>query len=265
MKEEHSRPSLSTRIPEASELATVQPDRYIRMRITKDFLAKWSEFTGIDAMKILVIDIGGTNIKALATGRRKRVKFASGPEMTPAEMVSQLKAATADWTYDVVSIGYPGPVRDNKPVTDPHNLAPGWVDFDFEAALGCPVKIINDAAMQAYGCYDKGRMLFLGLGTGLGSALVIDDVVQPLELAHLPYKKGRSFEAYLGVKSLKKRGKKKWRKHVAKVVPMLKTATQTDYIVLGGGNAEEMKELPEATTLGDNSNAFKGGYKLWKE
>jgi len=216
-------------------------------------------------MDILVIDIGGTNIKAIATGRQKRVKFPSGSEMTPAEMVRQLKDATSDWKYDVVSIGYPGPVVDNHPVADPHNLAAGWTGFDFAKAFACPVKIINDAAMQAYGSYDQGRMLFLGLGTGLGSALVIEGVIQPLELAHLPYKKGRTFEDYLGVDSLEKRGKKKWRKHVAKVVPILQTATQTDHVVLGGGNAELVKDLPENATLGDNRNAFKGGFKLWAQ
>jgi polyphosphate glucokinase len=216
-------------------------------------------------MKTLVVDIGGTNIKALATRRRKRIKLPSGSDMTPERMVRELKEAAADWAYDRVSIGYPGPVTDNHPTKEPHNLAPGWIDFDYEAAFGCQVKMINDAAMQAYGSYHGGRMLFLGLGTGLGSALVIDDVIQPLEFAHLPYKNGKSFEDYLGVKSLEKRGKKKWLKYVAKVVPLLRFATQTDYVVLGGGNAELIKELPEHTTIGNNSNAFKGGYKLWTE
>ncbi|MEM8868192.1 MAG: ROK family protein [Verrucomicrobiota bacterium] len=214
-------------------------------------------------MKTLVVDIGGTNIKALATGRRKRIKFPSGPEMTPEQMVRELKVAAADWTYNRVSIGYPGPVVDNHPNKEPHNLAPGWVDFDYEKAFGCPVKMINDAAMQAYGSYDGGRMLFLGLGTGLGSALVIDNVIHPLELAHLPYKNSKSFEDYLGIKGLKKSGKKKWRKDVAEVVPLLRFATQTDYVVLGGGNSSLIKELPERTTIGHNSNAFQGGYKLW--
>lgn len=216
-------------------------------------------------MKTLVVDIGGTNIKALATGRRKRIKFPSGSKMTPEQMVYELKIAATDWTYDRISIGYPGPVVDNQPTKEPHNLASGWIDFDYEHAFGCPVKMINDAAMQAYGSYHGGRMLFLGLGTGLGSALVMDNVIQPLEFAHLPYKSGKSFEDYLGVKSLKKRGKKKWRKHVAKVVPLLRFATQTDYVVLGGGNADLIKELPENTTIGHNRNAFEGGYKLWTE
>src|SRR5580658_3779838 len=171
-------------------------------------------------MKIMVIDVGGTGVKILVTGKRKELRFASGPHMTAKAMVAGVKAATteAGWKYDVVSIGYPGPVLHDHPTVEPHNLAKGWVKFDFRKAFGCPVKIINDAAMQALGSYRKGRMLFLGLGTGLGSALVVDSVVEPMELAHLPFKKGRTYEDFVGLKGLKRLGKKKWRKCVIEVM-----------------------------------------------
>jgi polyphosphate glucokinase len=214
-------------------------------------------------MKILVIDVGGTHVKLLATGHKKRLEFPSGPGMTPAKMVSQVRAAAADWKYDAVSIGYPGPVIHGHPVAEPRHLASGWVGFDFKKALGRPVKIVNDAAMQALGSYRSGRMLFLGLGTGLGSALIVDDLLEPMELAHLPYKKGRSYEDYVGLAGLERLGKKKWRREVSKVVQQLKAAVQADYVVLGGGNARLMKKLPPKTLLGDNSNAFQGGYRLW--
>jgi predicted NBD/HSP70 family sugar kinase len=217
-------------------------------------------------MKILVIDVGGTHVKAIATGRRTRVKFVSGPKMTPRQMVKTLAAETAGWQYDAISIGYPGPVLHDQPMREPHNLGGGWVGFNFQKAFGCPVKIINDAAMQALGSYEGGQMLFLGLGTGLGSALVPHNgEVIPLELAHLPYKDGRTYEEYVGLAGLKRLGKKKWRKHVAEVVGLLTAALQAEYVVLGGGNARLIEKLPPHTHLGDNTNAFRGGFRLWKK
>ncbi|HKM48206.1 MAG TPA: ROK family protein [Terriglobales bacterium] len=214
-------------------------------------------------MKTLVIDIGGTNIKIYATGRKEAVKTPSGPTLTPKQMVKVVREATAEWTYSVVSIGYPGPVVHGKPLRDPANLGSGWVGFDFKKAFGCPVRIINDAAMQALGSYRGGRMLFLGLGTGLGSAFVVDGVLEPMELAHLPYKHGRSFEEYVGVAALKRMGEKKWIKTVYDVVAQLKNALQADYVVLGGGNAKRLTVLPPGTFAGENSNASQGGFRLW--
>jgi len=186
-------------------------------------------------MKILVIDIGGTHVKLLATGHRKVVEIPSGPKMTPAKMVVAVRAATAGWKYDAVSIGYPGAVVHGRPFTEPHHLGSGWVGFNFRKAFARPVKIINDAAMQALGSYRGGRMLFLGLGTGLGSALIVENVLEPMELAHLPYQKGRSYEDYVGLAGLERLGKKKWRHHVKEVVKQLKAALQADYVVIGGG------------------------------
>jgi len=214
--------------------------------------------------KILVVDIGGTNIKLLASGHRTPVKIPSGPEMTPRKMVTAVRKATAEWEYSKVSIGYPGPVLNGKPVSDPHNLACGWVGFDFYKAFGRPVKLVNDAAMQAIGSYEGRRMLFLGLGTGLGSALIADGVLEPMELAHLPYKKGRTYEDYIGLQGLKRLGKKKWRGHVTDVVTRLKAALGADYVVIGGGNARLLKELPAGARLGTNANAFRGGFRLWQ-
>jgi len=216
-------------------------------------------------MRILVIDVGGTHVKVLATGHKQRVEIPSGPKMTPAGMVAAVRAATVGWKYDAVSIGYPGAVVHGRPIIEPSHLGTGWVGFDFRKAFHRPVKIINDAAMQALGSYQGGRMLFLGLGTGLGSALVVDNVLEPMELAHLPYKKGRSYEDYVGLAGLKRLGKKKWRHEVDKVVRQLKSAMQADYVVLGGGNARLLKKLPLAARLGDNANAFRGGYRLWTE
>jgi polyphosphate glucokinase len=217
------------------------------------------------AMKILVIDVGGTHIKITATGHRTRVKIPSGPGMTARQMVAAVCAATAGWKYDAVSIGYPGPVVHGLPVREPYNLGGGWVGFDFKKAFGLPVKIINDAAMQALGSYEGGRMLFLGLGTGLGSAMIVEGAVEPMELAHLPYKNGRTYEDYAGLAGLKWSGKKKWRKRVADIVAQLKAALQADYVVLGGGNAPLIKKLPPGARLGDNTNAFRGGFRLWKK
>lgn len=214
-------------------------------------------------MRILVIDVGGTHVKVLATGHKQRVEFPSGPKMTPAKMLVATRAATVGWKYDAVSIGYPGPVVHGRPIGEPCHLGSGWVGFDFKKAFGRPVKMVNDAAMQALGSYQGGRMLFLGLGTGLGSALIVDNVLEPMELAHLPYKKGRTYEDYVGLAGLEREGKKKWRHQVNEVVRQLKSALQADYVVLGGGNARLLKKLPPGTRPGDNSNAFRGGYRLW--
>ena len=216
-------------------------------------------------MKILVIDVGGTHVKVLATGRKAPVKIPSSPELTPGEMVKGVRKATAGWHYDAVSVGYPGAVLHGKPVSEPHNLGTGWVGFNFKKAFGCPVAVVNDAAMQALGSYKGGRMLFLGLGTGLGSALIIDGVLEPMELAHLPYKKGRTYEDYVGKRGLKRSGKKKWRRHVADVVARLQAALGADDVVIGGGNANLLKELPPGVRLGSNEKAFEGGYRLWAD
>jgi polyphosphate glucokinase len=215
-------------------------------------------------MKVLVVDVGGTSIKVTATGRRTPVKIPSGKSMTPKRMVRLVREATGGWTYDAVSIGYPGPVHGGKPAKDPHNLGRGWTRFPFDGAFGRPVRVINDAAMQALGSYTRGRMLFLGLGTGLGSALIVDGVVAPLELAHLPYRKGRTYEEYVGKAGLKRLGKSRWRRHVAEVTRQLGAAFDADEIVLGGGNARLLQTLPPGTRRGSNRNAFMGGHRLWK-
>ncbi len=215
-------------------------------------------------MKVLVIDVGGTNVKIRATGQDTPRKFPSGPTLTPEEMVTGVKQAAGDWEYEAVSVGYPGPVLLGRPVAEPHNLGTGWVGFDFDGAFGCPVKVINDAAMQALGSYDGGKMLFLGLGTGLGTAMVINGTVEPMELGHLPYRK-RTFEDYVGLRGLKRMGKKKWRAAVADVVARLSAALLPDYIVLGGGNVRKLKELPPKCRAGDNADAIVGGFRLWQE
>jgi predicted NBD/HSP70 family sugar kinase len=214
---------------------------------------------------VLTIDIGGTNVKLLATGQKEVRKVPSGPKLTPAEMVKQVKEAVKDWAYDAISIGYPGPVVQGRPLHEPHNLAPGWVKFDYHKAFGKPVKMINDAAMQALGSYKKGRMLFLGLGTGLGSAMIVDGVLQPMELAHLPYKKGRTYEDYLGKRGLERLGKKKWQKNVLDVVAQLRQAMQADDVVLGGGNAKKLADLPDGIRVGSNDNALFGGFRMWQD
>jgi polyphosphate glucokinase len=213
-------------------------------------------------MNVLVVDVGGTHVKILATRQKQPRKFASGPTMTAAQMVAGVKKLASGWKYDAVSIGYPGPVLHGQPVAEPPNLAPGWVGFDYSAAFGCPVKLINDAAMQALGGYKGGRMLFLGLGTGLGSTLIVDGIVEPMELGHLPYKKA-TYEDYVGLRGLEKYGQKKWRHHVAEVVELLVAALEPDDVVLGGGNVKQLKELPPRCRAGDNANAFLGGFRLW--
>jgi polyphosphate glucokinase len=215
-------------------------------------------------MNILVVDVGGTNVKLLATGQAQPRRFPSGPTLAAEGMVAKVKETAGDWKYDVASIGYPGFVLRGRPIAEPHNLAPGWVGFHFQTAFGCPVKIINDAAMQALGSYQGGKMLFLGLGTGLGSAMIIDGMVEPMELAHLPYKKG-TFEDYVGQRGLERRGKKRWRRRVADVVAKLVAALEPDDIVLGGGNVKKLGALPPGCRAGNNANAFLGGFRLWDE
>jgi len=216
------------------------------------------------AMGVLVIDVGGTHVKILATGQDEPRKFVSGPGFTPQRMVSGVKRLSRGWKYGCVSIGYPGVVLRGRPIVEPRNLAKGWVGFDYRGAFRRPVKIINDAAMQALGSYKGGTMLFLGLGTGLGSALVAGGIVEPLELGHLPYRKG-TYEDYLGLRGLEKRGKKKWRKHVRDVVEQLVAALEPDDVVIGGGNVKKLKELPPGCRAGQNSNAFVGGLRLWED
>lgn len=213
---------------------------------------------------MLAIDIGGTHVKVLATGQKERREFESGPTLTPELMVDGVKKLTKNWKYDVVSIGYPGRVRANTPITEPHNLAKGWVGFNFESAFQCRVKIVNDAAMQALGSYQCGTMLFLGFGTGLGTALIVDGVVVPLELGQLSYKDG-TYEDYLGLRGLERLGKKKWRKQVVYIADRLGSALHLDDLVLGGGNVKHLKTLPKGCRAGDNANAFLGGFRLWKD
>ena len=215
--------------------------------------------------KILVVDVGGTHVKLLATGRRAVVKLDSGPDLTAAAMVRAVKTATRDWNFDVVPIGYPGPVIRGRPIREPHNLAAGWIRFDFQRAFGKPVRVINDAAMQALGSYAGRRMLFLGLGTGLGSAIVDEGRLEPLEVAHLPFKHGRTYEDYVGVRGLARLGRKRWEKQVHEIAQLLREAFLCDYVVLGGGNAKKLESLADNERLGDNANAFRGGFRVWKE
>jgi polyphosphate glucokinase len=214
-------------------------------------------------MKVLVVDIGGTHVKIMATGHDKERKAESGPTMSARDMVDAVLDLAGHWNFQVVSMGYPGPVVHGKPVLEPKHLAPGWVGFDFAGAFGRPVKVVNDALMQAVGSYQGGRMLFLGLGTGLGSAMVVENVAQPMELAHLPYKDGRTFEQYLGEAALEQMGQEAWRREVAAVVARLQAALEPEYVVLGGGNVRLLEELPPGCRRGDNKDAFAGGFRLW--
>jgi polyphosphate glucokinase len=215
-------------------------------------------------MKILVIDVGGTHIKVQATGQRSRRKLPSGPGLTPHRMVRSVGDLTEGWTYEGVSIGFPSRVRRGRIIAEPANLGRGWVKFDFAQAFGRPVKVINDAAMQALGAYQGGRMLFLGLGTGLGSAMVADGVIVPMELAHLPFKKG-TYEDYVGLRGLVRYGKKRWRRYVADVVSRLAIALEAEDLVIGGGNAKHLKQLPTGARRCTNADAIKGGQRLWTE
>jgi polyphosphate glucokinase len=234
----------------------VQADALMRSPI-KDIGARPSS-----AKSVLVIDVGGTSVKILASGQTEGRSFRSGQTLTPRRMVSEVKKLAVDWTYDVVSIGYPGPVLSGRPSAEPVNLGRGWVAFDFAQAFGRPVKVMNDAALQALGSYQSGKMLFLGLGTGLGSALIANGVVKPMELGHLPYKKG-TYEDYVGRAGLERVGKKKWRRHVADVIERLMAALHPDETVIGGGNVKKLKALPRRCRAGHNANAFRGGFRLW--
>jgi predicted NBD/HSP70 family sugar kinase len=218
----------------------------------------------VTAQAVLVIDLGGTNVKVLATGQKEPRRYPSGPTMTPHRMVRVVKKLVRDWKFDCVSLGFPGPIINECPLREPHNLGGGWVGFDFRKAFGCPVKVINDAAMQALGSYMGGRMLFLGLGTGLGAAMIVDGMLQPMELAHLVYKDGKTYEHYLGLRGLERSGKKKWRRHVATIAKKLQIALKADYVVLGGGNSKQMKKLPLGARLGNNLCAFRGGFRMWQ-
>jgi|SRR5579872_234209 polyphosphate glucokinase len=213
--------------------------------------------------KVLVVDVGGTNVKLRMKGQKETTKIPSGPTMTSKKAVEIVKTATKGWDYNCISLGYPGPIINGRPLREPHNLGGGWVGFDFKKAFGVPVKLINDAAMQAVGSYKGGRMLFLGLGTGLGSAMIVDGVLEPMELAHLGYKKGKTYEDYLGLRGLKRLGKKRWRKHVNEVTAALKVSLGADYVVLGGGNVKKLKDCPPGCVIGSNENAFTGGLLIW--
>jgi polyphosphate glucokinase len=215
-------------------------------------------------MKVLVIDVGGTHVKILATGQKEAREFESAPTMTAAQMVAGVKSLADGWRYDAVTVGYPGPVLYNRPAAEPHNLGRGWAAFDFASAFGVPAKVINDAAMQALGSYRSGKMLFLGLGTGLGSALVVDGNLMPMELGHLPYKDG-TYETYLGLKGLKRLGITKWRECVHRVVVKFISALELDDVVIGGGNATKLDKLPPGCRAGDNALAFRGGFLLWEK
>jgi polyphosphate glucokinase len=211
---------------------------------------------------VLAVDVGGSHVKALTSNRKERRRFVSGPSLTAAEMVEGTLKVVDGWRWSAVTVGIPAPVRGGKVVSEPVNLGDGWVGFDYEAAFGKPTQVVNDAVMQAVGSYQGGRMLFLGLGTGLGSAMISDGVIEPLELGHLPYRK-KTFEDYVGERSLKKRGKKKWTKDVFDAVARLSAAMEPDEIVLGGGGVDELEELPEGCRRGENENAFLGGFRLW--
>src|ERR1700733_2947901 len=214
--------------------------------------------------RVLAIDIGGSHVKTRLSGHREMRQFDSGPDMTPKQMVAQVYKMNGDLHFDAVSIGYPGVVVHGKIVAEPYNLGRGWVGFDFRKAFGRPTHVMNDAAMQAIGSYEGGRMLFLGLGTGLGSAMIADGVVAPMELGHLPYKKGRTYEDYVGERGLKRLGLKKWRRTVVDVVEQLSGVLEADYVVIGGGNARKLKRLPKNTRLGSNDFSFLGGFRVWR-
>lgn len=217
----------------------------------------------VEERAVLVVDVGGSHVKVLATGETERRRAPSGPTLTPGEMVAAAHESALGWRWEVVAVGVPAPVHGGRVIAEPFNLGTGWVGFDFEAAFGVPTRVINDAAMQALGSYDGGSMLFLGLGTGLGSALVVDGIVEPMEVGHLPFKK-RTFEDYLGERGLKRLGRKRWEKLVGEAVAHLVAALEPDSIVLGGGNAAKLGELPPNARLGGNDNAFTGGFRLWQ-
>ena len=215
--------------------------------------------------RVLADDLGGSHVKMRLVGRRELRQFVSGPKLTPRQMAKHVHELTGDWPYDAISIGYPGVVVLGKVVAEPHNLGPGWVGFDFRKAFGRPTRVMNDAAMQALGSYEGGRMLFLGLGTGLGSAMIVDGVVAPMEIAHLPYRKGRSYEEWVGERGRKRLGGRKWRRVVYDVVTQLSAVLEADYVVIGGGNARRLKRLPKNARLGSNDFTFLGGCRVWRQ
>lgn len=212
---------------------------------------------------ILSVDVGGSHVKMMTDKSRIKLEFESGPNLSAKAMVKKVAELTENWPYDVVSVGYPGPVVHDRPTTQPYNLGPGWKGFDFAKAFGRPTKVVNDALMQALGGYEGGKMLFLGLGTGLGSAMIVDGALVPMELGHLPYRKDKVFEDFVGAAGLKRHGKKKWAAHVHDVVERLVAALEPDYVILGGGNADKLSTLPKKSRLGKNGNAFLGGFRLW--
>jgi len=214
-------------------------------------------------MRVLVADVGGTHVKVLVTGHETAREFSSGPTLTAEQMVTGVKTAAAEWLFDVVSVGYPGPVLNGRPVTEPRHLGRGWVGFDYRVAFGCPVKVVNDAAMQALGSYRGGKMLFLGLGTGLGTTLIVEGIVEPMELGHLPYRDG-TFEEYVGIHGLQAHGLTQWRRDVEDVVSRLIAALEPEDVVLGGGNVHQLDPLPPGCRAGDNANAFLGGFRMWQ-
>ncbi|SHO59874.1 ROK family protein [Algoriphagus zhangzhouensis] len=214
--------------------------------------------------KILVIDIGGSNVKILATGQPERIKIPSGSDFSPDQMVPLVKEHAAGWEYDAITIGFPGVVKHNKIINEPVNMGSGWTNFDFQAAFNCPIKIINDAAMQALGSFEGKKLLFLGLGTGLGTSIVVNKTIIPIEGGHLPYKKS-TFESYIGKPFLFNNGQKRWEKHVFKTIEIFADAFQPEDIVLGGGNSKLLTQVPEGCRLGTNQNAFKGGFRLWED
>jgi polyphosphate glucokinase len=218
----------------------------------------------LDEHRILAVDVGGSHVKMRLSEDGEDRRFESGPELTAQQMVDGVKELTHDWKFDRVSVGIPAPVRGGAPVSEPFNLGQGWVGFDFEKAFGVPTKVVNDAAMQALGSYEEGKMLFLGLGTGLGSSLVVDGVLVPMELGHLPYRKA-TFEDYVGARGRRQLGQKKWEKAVLDTVEKLTAALEPDYVVLGGGEAKRLRELPPNTRLGQNDKAFLGGFRLWED
>ncbi|MDX5339105.1 MAG: ROK family protein [Cyclobacteriaceae bacterium] len=215
-------------------------------------------------MNVLVIDIGGSNIKILATNQPERIKIPSGSDFKPEDLVPLVKEAAKDWSYEVITIGFPGVVKHGEIIADPVNMGNGWKGFDFQKAFGCPVKIINDAAMQALGSYEGGKLLFMGFGTGLGTAMVYEDLILPLEGGHLPFKLG-TFETHVGNAAMKKLGKRKWKEMVYKTIEHFRHCFQPDEIVLGGGNSKLLEEIPENCRLGSNKNAFTGGFRLWEK
>jgi polyphosphate glucokinase len=225
---------------------------------------KKSESNRPSRRAILTVDVGGSHVKFMTDRQRTKREFSSGPKLSAKAMVAKVRKLTEDWSYDVVSLGYPGPVVHNRPLAEPHNLGRGWVGFDFQKAFGCPTKVVNDALMQALGSYEGGKMLFLGLGTGLGSAMIVDGNLEPMELGHLPYRNGKTFEDFVGAAGLERQGKQRWRQNVDDVVKRLIAAMEPDYVVLGGGNADKLDALPKKTRLGNNADALVGGFRLWR-